>query len=511
MFISPLLIKFIKKPEDLLTYKLSLKMGLINQQGMYQGAAPLNPLPYVNIALQQRARKQAREDAIDKYYTDLPNKINDKGVRDQEIPVINSLKTQMSDYYVKNKAAINNPNLDNGAARHGLDLLFRKTDATAAESKNRLKTDLQLGKWRFNKEKEYIFKNPNFIKIHEAHTLPIGTEGSQSIDIASLDVPPKPLDLNSVRKDLKQFKYSEGTPTVTEHPTDKTLEVVTSNPIFKDEDKKSLYDYGATRLHSDPSFEEFIKNGLPNTGLLPNLVEIAKKQFGVKDATEISDEDLAAAFLYSQLPTSQTKAKVIPSFTNREAAKMDDWKTKEKARALEWDRRTGVQQKNSLIRIAANRQGQEIANGTSGNSFDEFGGVTPIYIEIPNEGGFGSVTGKIDKGVVFDKDGNLFTGEVEVGKKDIPVNVATSLAAGKIPIPAKVPLVVKDGIIVGIKTPNGIVDREKGILNLQKKANTEPIKGDQPKFGKTTKEVEQPAPKKETPKSNKKQVPGWNN
>ena len=297
-------------------------MALVNPSGLYNSTPALNPLPYVNIALQARQRKQAREDAIDKYYTDLPNKINDKGVRDQEIPVINSLKTQMSDYYVKNKAAINNPNLDNGAARHGLDLLFRKTDATAAESKNRLKTDLQLGKWRFNKEKEYIFKNPNFIKIHEAHTLPIGTEGSQSIDIASLDVPPKPLDLNSVRKDLKQFKYSEGTPTVTEHPTDKTLEVVTSNPIFKDEDKKSLYDYGATRLHSDPSFEEFIKNGLPNTGLLPNLVEIAKKQFGVKDATEISDEDLAAAFLYSQLPTSQTKAKVIPSFTNREAGKI---------------------------------------------------------------------------------------------------------------------------------------------------------------------------------------------
>jgi len=103
MFISPLLIKFIKKPEDLLTYKLSLKMGLINQQGMYQGAAPLNPLPYVNIALQQRARRQAREDAIDKYYRELPNTINDKGVRDQEIPLINEYRNKIFEYGVKKK------------------------------------------------------------------------------------------------------------------------------------------------------------------------------------------------------------------------------------------------------------------------------------------------------------------------------------------------------------------------------------------------------------------------
>jgi len=191
--------------------------------------------------------------------------------------------------------------------------------------------------------------------------------------------------------------------------------------------------------------------------------------------------------------------------------RVEEGLVKQKAANAEYDRRADANLKRSLIKIAANKQGQEIANGTSGNSFDEFGGVAPIYIEIPNEGGFGSVTGKIDKGIVFDKDGNLFSGEFEVGKKDIPVNVSTSLAAGKIPIPAKVPLVVKDGIIIGIKTPNGIVDREKGILNLQKKANTEPIKAAQPVYGNPTKKAEQPASKKEAPKSNKQTIPGWNN
>lgn len=494
MFISPLLIKFIKKPEDLLTYKLSLKMGLINQQGMYQGAAPLNPLPYVNIALQQRARKQAREDAIDKYYTDLPNKINDKGVRDQEIPVINSLKTQMSDYYVKNKAAINNPNLDNGAARHGLDLLFRKTDATAAESKNRLKTDLQLGKWRFNKEKEYIFKNPNFIKIHEAHTLPIGTEGSQSIDIASLDVPPKPLDLNALRKDLKQFKYSEGTPTVTKHPTDKTLEVVTSNPIFKDEDKKSLYDYGATRLHSDPSFEEFIKNGLANTGLLPNLVEIAKKQFGVKDATEISDEDLSAAFLYSQLPTSQTKAKVIPSIgAKQDFAKdmQEDRQRHAEAMQLQGFKNALARQENAArLGLYKDKEGAV----TPPNILNEF---TLQYGEKYTEPITGQVMTIVDaKNIPNKYKGLLSTPPIKVGGRDIYVAMEDGSYVGN-DKQVITPVSVADNYIKTYgNTKFKLEGRKKFLQAEQNQAPTQ---------------KQPPVPKKETPKSNKKQVPGWNN
>ena len=61
-----------------------MALQLRNPAGLYQGEAPLNPLPYVNIALQQRARRQAREDAIDKYYRELPNTINDIGYRDWE-------------------------------------------------------------------------------------------------------------------------------------------------------------------------------------------------------------------------------------------------------------------------------------------------------------------------------------------------------------------------------------------------------------------------------------------
>jgi len=459
-------------------------MALINQQGMYQSAAPLNPLPYVNIAMQARQRKAAREEAIDKYYQKLPDTINDKGVRDNEVPIINEGKNKIFEFGVKNREALRNPKLDNGAAQLTLDKMMRELSGIARESQNRAKTDLQLGKWRFSKEKEYIFKKPTFMQLHDAHNKTIGEEGSKGIDIASLDIPPKPLDLNSLRKELKDFKYSEGTPIVSDHPTDKSLQVVTSNPQFDEDSKKKLYDFAATKLHTDDSFEETIKNGLAETGLLQNLVEIAKKQFGVQDVSNMTDEDLAAAFLYSQIPTSKTESKVQPNYTNRTA----DKRTYDEA---EWDRRTAANQRNSLEKIAANKRAQGLdGNETTGNAFDELGGVQPIYLQSG---------GKIDKGVVFDKDGNLYNGTI-VGKKEwLPANVTTSLAASKVPIDKFMDIVVKDGVVQSLRTKNGEVSRQ-AMENLQKKANVEPLKAAQPVYGKPQGDKKQ-APAKTKPKS----------
>ena len=58
-------------------------MPLNNPSSLYTGGkAVLNPMPFVNLALQARAKKEARTQAIDNYYSKLPSTINDKGIRD---------------------------------------------------------------------------------------------------------------------------------------------------------------------------------------------------------------------------------------------------------------------------------------------------------------------------------------------------------------------------------------------------------------------------------------------
>ena len=101
-------------------------LNLQNPEHLYSGGTvSFNPFPYVKYAEDLRARRQAREDAIDKYYRELPNTINDKGVRDQEIPLINQYRDAIFQFGLKNKEALRNPKLDNGAAQFQLNKLMR--------------------------------------------------------------------------------------------------------------------------------------------------------------------------------------------------------------------------------------------------------------------------------------------------------------------------------------------------------------------------------------------------
>lgn len=61
-------------------------MALINPSNLYsEGQVNLDSTPYIRMYQQQQAKKQAREDALYKYYSELPNKINSAGMRVQDI------------------------------------------------------------------------------------------------------------------------------------------------------------------------------------------------------------------------------------------------------------------------------------------------------------------------------------------------------------------------------------------------------------------------------------------
>jgi len=480
-------------------------MALINQGGMYQSEAALNPLPYVNIAMQARARKAAREEAIDKYYQKLPDTINDKGVRDQEIPIINEGKNKIFEFGVKNREALRNPKIDNGASQLELDKMMRDLRGIAMESQNRAKTDLQLGKWRFNKEKEYIFKKPSFMQLHDAHNKSVGEEGSKGIDIASVDIPTKPLDLNQFRKELSGFKYSEGTPKITPHPTDKLSEVVTSNPVFDEKSKKALYDFAATKLHMDDSFAETIKNELAGTGLLPNLVKIAQEQFGVKDPTTMTDEDLAAAFTYSQLPTSQVRTKVQD---DKEA-----WADKKRKEGMEdWRTKNAITFGQSLAKIRLNNQNKKdgLPTEETGYLSDE----VAFQYGQPQKVRLNGVERDVNVIYVDDVDParlDIITGKdlskKKLGVKPIPIKQAD----GKI----------KFGYYQDAGT--GDWEGEDGQKISRERVKDDYIKTVSPtkfkvqvgtKGSENTKGSGTPATKTQPTKpttSNKKQVPGWNN
>jgi len=455
-------------------------MALINQQGMYQGVSPLNPLPYVNIAMQARQRKAAREEAIDKYYQKLPDTINDKGVRDQEIPIINEGKNKIFEFGVRNREALRNPKVDNGAAQLTLDKMVRELTGVARLSQDAAKDDLEIGKIRLQKGNEWIVDDDEFLADNELHNLPVTDPRFKKIDINKV-LQGRPFDEPSFAKDVRgRFKYTYGTPKVTDHPDDPLLQVETPTPILQQEEKNKIYAFAAETYHKSPKFRKTVSTALAGTGSLQKLNEISQQVFGkpIED-----DEDIAAAYTVSKLSTPEIKPKVRANT----GEVMDKRATMANA---EWDRRTAQNQKNSLIKIAANRKAQGLDENasTSGNAFDEFGSVTPVYFESG---------GKIQDGIVFDKDGNLGNGEMAVVKSALPANVTVSLNTAKIPLTPYMNIIVKDGVIQAIKTKNGVVSRQ-AMENLQKKSNTEPIKAAQPVYGKPNSK----APTKVKPKNN---------
>lgn len=168
---------------------------------------------------------------------------------------------------------------------------------------------------------------------------------------------------------------------------------------------------------------------------------------------------------FVNLPIEKVKDK---SVTNLDRAN----KEKRNYAEGEFDRRQRIRTRDSLIKIAANKPGGSGVE-TSGNSYDEIGGVEDLVND--------KIT--ISQGNVTDNKTNMpFTGVTPFKREYLPANVTTALAAGKISIPSQVTVVVKDGRIEAIRTKNGEISRQ-AIENLQKKVNTEPVKGAQPVYG----------------------------
>ena len=316
-------------------------MPLNNPAALYTGGkAALNPMPYVNIALQARAKKQAREDALNQYYEKLPDTINDKGVRDQEIPVINQMRDDLYKYGVENRKALINPRLDNGAARYNLEKMMRNINGVVQESKNAAQDDLQLGKLWFDKNNQWVLNNEDFIANHAAHNLPVNDPNYKRMNLAQV-MSQRPFDEATFVKGLKgRFPYQEKV-NRTPDKENPGFDIVTTTPVLNDESKRSIYNYAADKLHNDTSFMRKIQKDLAGTGQLEELNKISIATFGHPIN---SDEDIAAAYTVSKLSPPATKEK---SSAN--------WDYRFGARNKEWDRRSDKMLDYSFRKIDRNK------------------------------------------------------------------------------------------------------------------------------------------------------------
>jgi len=367
-------------------------MALQNHPALYSGGnVKLDPTPYVNIALRARAQKAAQDEAIDKYYQKIPETINDKGVRDQEIEVLNDMKNDIFKFGVDNREALRK---GDGAARLALDKKFRKAQTYAQESKNRTATAAKISLLRGNPKYDYIFRDKGFMEKVLGHDLPIDTEGSQAIDFNQLTLPPTPFEATKYFKGFADIKPDYKVSTKP-NPDDKNTLIEVQTPVFNEQHKQAIYQRAASDLVDNPSFEEEMKKNLAaDPNLIAKLYDTFKHNYGRDITDETKDIDLAAAYTLLGLGIAAEKQKTVPSID---------------ARNKEWDRRNEIAFGQSMAKIAANKAAgkvdevvdylsDEVANDAGENTTVELGGkkreVIVVYTDKVDPQRLDIITGR---------------------------------------------------------------------------------------------------------------------
>lgn len=279
-------------------------MALQNPSNLYTaGAVSLNPMPYVNIINQARAKKQAREDAIDQYYRKLPDTLNDKGVRDQDRPVIENYRNKIYEYGIKNKDLLRK---GDGASQLEMEKLFREANAAAERSRNLGKRALERGKMYLSKENRWVVDDDEYMAAEDMESKPINDPAHREMDMPAL-LANKPFDESEFGKEIKgKIKY--GTKAVRQtDPTNPLYDIVSEVPNIDSKTAEQIYSFASEKVNGNKRFEKFIKNKTPEQ--LTELNRVSMKVFGHPIREDFAEEDAAAAYTVLQIPVTSSKEK----------------------------------------------------------------------------------------------------------------------------------------------------------------------------------------------------------
>lgn len=433
-------------------------MALINPSTLYSGGQGIFDTTPYRVAIQKaQAQKAAQEDALNKYFTELPKTLNDAGTRDQDRPLIDEKVLGLKQYYTQNKDQI----LKGGAAKYNYEKMIRDASGTIEGSKNAGKDALTRGKAYWNPNMRYLYEDKNMIEKIAKADLPLNHPDYKPFDYT--EAPPiKPFDIDKNKKILNlTYKPDETVPLVTNDPSNPMYDIVVQLPVYGQAKRDALRNDALVKMENNTDFKEFIKKQKESPEMNVLLSKTFKEAFGedMKD-----DYDVAAAYQYLQLIPPSQKVKRV---TDVEATMA---KRQEYALAKQREREASIN--------ARKANGEVVVEG---NALDEFGdGIT---IGNPKSG----LT--VTKGYFFTKDGTPKTGEVVVPLDQLPSNLKISLQAGKmltesqgIILDKYVTLNIVGGEVKSVQTPNGVTSRQ-GVENLQKAANKEPQKAPQPVFG----------------------------
>lgn len=213
------------------------------------GAIVIDQRPFLSFYERQMARQQAKQDAMDNYFRDLNKNVTSSGMRSQDVPNLLKKNQEWQQFYQQNKSAILNPKEDNGVAYNEYMHRYQDQLGLVNESKEAMKTMDQVGKMRLNPQMSYIADDPNFINDIQKHELPIGDPNRQGINLATIAIPPKPIDTKE-REAHRNYLTGGLKPDEIPGITENLPNFVTRTPITKQFSDQNLRVIGQRSMDS---------------------------------------------------------------------------------------------------------------------------------------------------------------------------------------------------------------------------------------------------------------------
>lgn len=471
---------------------------LQNPSNLYSsGQVNLDSTPFVKFALQQEAQKKAKDEALDKFFAEKNAKLTTTGMRESEIAPLSQVKTQLQNFWLKNRDNIHNISKDNGKAWGEYNKLFNTAQSIIDNSKAAAKITDEIGKIKATHPELVDRMDENTLTGLDQHSQPIYIVGQNGQIVENPKF--KPFDFNSITYNPKGYDAKQMSQYLEDKkkffPPDVSKEDIqaTKDPYVNR--IVTTYDYTPNTLKQigEEARQDF-KTDKNLAWTVKQEHDLLKtpfnqwKQDHVDKFNQLNaeykkiygqdiqkDEDLHVA---ETLAAIKSSAKPKDEFRSNEAKKYSD-KEKLLKKAHEYT--------TARMRERA-RLGLDNDPSTQGVAFDEIGGESDVDV-FTTDSKFGipfaKKGGRISKGIVFGADGDVMAdGEITIDKDKLPANMIVVLNSQKTRLPNKVIATVKNGQIESVKSENaGVVSRES-MVNFQKGYNKEPQKGSQLQFGK---------------------------
>jgi hypothetical protein len=316
------------------------------------GAVVFDSTPYTEFYVKEQQKEQAKDEALDKYFQDYDKSINPAGMRNIDTQDFLNLMNENKGFYFKNKSAIKNPALDNGAAYN--EWFARNKDAMGlvSQSKYAAKKESDYGKRILDAKMKGMPIVGKAIRMIEDFNKPI-RGGWKDFNVEDIEFEPKPFEQAKFSQEVFKGVPFDVTTKELKVPELKKIKKITET-FIPDKALESIYNKAAYSYDENPSVKFFVDSIAPSSERYNSLNKLFSSKF---NRNIDGGEDLAAALALSIAPVGQSKE------------------------TMDWDREALEKMKDGYIR---SRQ-RASASGKKSSAADTFDFITK-GLEIADSG-----------------------------------------------------------------------------------------------------------------------------